>query len=121
MATKTAPKVEDRVIPATSGFTPWLELNNMLPVAIEIPDQWTAANLVVKARMRSSGNGSLVYDDKDAGTQILIAAAADRFVRLDERLFLGAVSLAFSADGQAAARTISVALLPADLLLGVVR
>jgi hypothetical protein len=121
MATRTDPKVETRVIPAVSGWCPWLELDDMLPVAIETPDQWTAASIAVKARMRSSGDGGLVYDDKDAGTQILIAAGADRFVRLDERLFLGATAIAFAADGQAAARTISVAMLPAVLLLGVAR
>lgn len=118
----TNPKVENRVIPAVSGWSPWLELDfQWLPVAIETSDQWTPANITVKARMRSSGEGGLVYDDKDAGTQIVVAAAADRFVRLDERLFLGAKAIAFAADGQAAARTISIVIFPTDFVLGVAR
>jgi hypothetical protein len=112
-----APKVENRVIPAVSGWSPWLDLGDLLPVAIETPDQWTPANITVKARMRNSGEGGLVYDDKDAGTQITVAAAADRFVRLDERLFMGALAIAFAADGQAAARTITISLLPANVVL----
>jgi hypothetical protein len=120
MVTKLAPKVVDLVIPQTAGFTPFLALDDMLPVAIETPDVWTAANITVVARMRSAGAGALVFDDTTPGVQITIGAAANRFIRLDERLFLGATHLTFSADGQTAPRTISVALLSANLLLGVV-
>jgi hypothetical protein len=121
MATKTAPKVVDLVIPQAAGFTPWLVLDDLLPVAIETPDTWTAANITVIARMRSAGAGALVFDDTTPGAQITVGAGVNRFIRLDERLFLGATHLAFSADGQLAPRTISVALLSANLLLGVAR
>ena len=64
MATRIDPKVEARAIPITSGWTTWLTLTDLLlVVAIETPVQWTAANLAIKARMRSAGAGGVVYDD----------------------------------------------------------
>jgi hypothetical protein len=120
MSSKISPKLEERVIPSPSGFSPWLDLGELRPVAIQTPPQWDTANITVRARMRTTGTGAQVWnDDQTSPAAIIIPAGPDRFIRLtDDKRFLGAASIAFAADGQTAPRTIAILLLPADLIGG---
>lgn len=58
-----------------------VDIEGFTIVAVEMPTLWTAANLTFRAASVTGGTFRNVYDD--AGTEVVVTAAADRIIGLD--------------------------------------
>lgn len=71
----------------TATIAPGVSLSGEIDIegfkiaAIEMPAAWTAANLTFQAASAAGGTFKNVHDD--AGTEVLVTAAADRIIGLD--------------------------------------
>lgn len=80
------------------------------PVALRMPDEWTAANITFLASPNSSTPVSLY----DGGTEVQVTAAAGRYITLDAAVFFSVRVLQLRSGtagtpvNQAASRTIRV-------------
>lgn len=104
-------------IPATSGYSGWIDKRGKAVVGVVTPASWTGASAIaVKGRLKAGVGEGVIYDDQ--GTQITLTADAGRFIRLDERLFQGVNELSFASDGQASTRELIIVLRDEDDLIG---
>lgn len=110
-------RVTEVTIPITSGASPALDLSEATIVAIITPSSWTAADITPECALRSGADAAwgTLYDD--LGATIVHSAGASRCIRLDERMYQHVAQVRFKADGQAAARTLLVKVVPIERLI----
>jgi hypothetical protein len=80
------PETRSVVIPAGGSLSDPVDLDGVKLLGIQMPSAWDAANLTFQV----SANG-VAYADlyNQAGSEVVVNAAAGRFIALDPALFAG--------------------------------
>lgn len=105
---------EDASLSAATVTDPSLEYEGIVPVAVQMPATWTAANLTFQV---SYDGGATYVNLTDEGTEYAVEAAASQGIALDANVFLGATHMKVRSGtvgtpvNQAAARTLSIVML----------
>lgn len=102
------------VIAQGASLSAAVELNGYDLVAIQMPVEWTAANLTFQGTVTPGGSYQNMYDD--AGTEIAVTAAGERTIMLNTvtKRLAGLLNIkirsgtAVTAVNQAQARTLTL-------------